>query len=190
MERFEKMPDIFKDISKIRVDSMAAAPGVKEILAQIPIRKPPNQDFFRANPDSQYQLRCLCFIDKEEREIYIITPEMQSTLIDQAKLVLIVLCVTRSGLYFFWPITLPDTSGRRNSWAESALEVRRHAETAWIRAVADMSLGGYRIYQAEGQLTDPVWPDKPFNELLEIAFANRVIDTPDHAVVRRLRGLA
>jgi hypothetical protein len=54
---------------------------------------------------------------------------------------------------------------------------------------ADMSLGAYRIYTAEGQLSDPVWPDKMLAQLLEIAFKDRVIEREDHPVVKRLRGL-
>jgi hypothetical protein len=53
-----------------------------------------------------------------------------------------------------------------------------------------MSLGYYRIYRAEGDIPDPVWPDKPFPELLKLAFAKLVIDSPDHPIVRRLRGLS
>jgi len=53
-----------------------------------------------------------------------------------------------------------------------------------------MSLGAYRIYRAEGELSDPVWPDRTLSELLEIAFRDRIISTEDHPVIRRLRGLA
>ena len=54
---------------------------------------------------------------------------------------------------------------------------------------ADMQLRAYRIFKAEGQLSDPIWPDKSLQELLELAFKDRVIDNMDHPVVRRLRGL-
>jgi hypothetical protein len=33
------------------------------------------------------------------------------------------------------------------------------------------------------------WPETPFNEVLETAFKGRVIDSEDHPIVRRLRGL-
>jgi hypothetical protein len=39
-------------------------------------------------------------------------------------------------------------------------------------------------------LSDPVWPDKPLPEIMQIAFRDRVVDSENHPVVRRLRGLA
>ena len=49
---------------------------------------------------------------------------------------------------------------------------------------------GYRVTEAEGRLSEPEWPkDKSFNKLLTIAFADRIILSEDHPIVRRLRGL-
>jgi hypothetical protein len=39
-------------------------------------------------------------------------------------------------------------------------------------------------------MEEPVWPEEPFNELLRIAFRDRIISSPDHPVVKRLRGQA
>jgi hypothetical protein len=91
---------------------------------------------------------------------------------------------------FIWPLALPSEGGRRSDWHETAREAAERAKKAWVRLSADMSLGAYRIYQAEGALSDPTWPEKSLNELLEIAFKDRIIDREDHPVVRRLRGLA
>ena len=55
---------------------------------------------------------------------------------------------------------------------------------------ADMSAGHYRIFQAEGNLPEPVWPNKPFKELLRIAFRGRTIDNVEHPIVKQCRGLA
>ena len=51
-----------------------------------------------------------------------------------------------------------------------------------------MDLGAYEIFAAIGTIPDPVWPESPFNELLRIAFRDRIIDDPEHPVVKRLRG--
>jgi hypothetical protein len=55
---------------------------------------------------------------------------------------------------------------------------------------ANMSLGAYEISEAIADYGDPVWPEKTFMELLRIAFKNKVIGSPDHAVIQELRGLA
>ena len=51
-----------------------------------------------------------------------------------------------------------------------------------------MSLGAYEIYQAEGDLPDPNWPDESFSELLRIAFKGNIIDSQDHIILRQLLG--
>jgi hypothetical protein len=43
--------------------------------------------------------------------------------------------------------------------------------------------------QAEGEHSEPVWPDRPFNELLKLGFGDRIIDSADHPVLKELRGL-
>ena len=52
-----------------------------------------------------------------------------------------------------------------------------------------MGLGAYEIFEAMGKLPEPNWPDEGFNELLEIAFKNRIINSPDHIVIQQLAGV-
>jgi hypothetical protein len=37
-------------------------------------------------------------------------------------------------------------------------------------------------------MADPVWPTLSFQELVRIAYRDRMITTLDHAVIKRLRG--
>lgn len=53
---------------------------------------------------------------------------------------------------------------------------------------ANMSLGGYEVFQATGGLPEPQWPDTSFQELVDIAFKGRFIDSMDHPVLKRLMG--
>ena len=71
--------------------------------------------------------------------------------------------------------------------------MREAAEIAmnkWLRIKANMSLGAYEITVAASDMADPVWPDLPFQEIVRIAFRDRMVASLDHAVVKRLRGLA
>jgi hypothetical protein len=63
------------------------------------------------------------------------------------------------------------------------------AMTRWIRMKANMSLGAYEITVAESVMADPVWPDRSFQELVRIAYRDRMITALDHPVIKRLRGL-
>ena len=62
------------------------------------------------------------------------------------------------------------------------------AKGRWIRLAANMSLGSYDVYEASGDLPDPEWPEESLEELLEIAFKDRLIATGDHPIIRRLLG--
>jgi hypothetical protein len=58
----------------------------------------------------------------------------------------------------------------------------------WVRVMAKQSLGAYDVLQATGVLSEPDWPELSLAELLRIAARNRVIDSPDHPILLRLRG--
>jgi hypothetical protein len=60
----------------------------------------------------------------------------------------------------------------------------------WLRIKANMSLGAYEMTVAAREMADPVWPDLSFQELVRIAYRDRIITSLDYAVVKRLRGLA
>jgi hypothetical protein len=97
--------------------------------------------------------------------------------------------INRQGVLFLWPVRLPDPDGKQLEWHRSLREAAEIAITRWVRVKADTNLGAYRIAVAESAMAEPVWPNEMFAELLEIAFRSRLIDTIDHPVIKRLRGL-
>ncbi|MBV8589830.1 MAG: hypothetical protein JO212_07165 [Acetobacteraceae bacterium] len=177
------------DALRLSVDTAATA-GMREVLRHVPVRKPNRTEFFRTHPDASMSIVTTVFSDREEREVFLVSPELRVELAGDLKPVLLITAVTRQNVTFLWPVALPDESGRRNPWAETAREAAELAKTAWVRMAADMQLGAYRVYMAEGELPDPAWPEKSLKELLEIGFKDRTIDSVGHPVVKRLRGLA
>ena len=63
------------------------------------------------------------------------------------------------------------------------MEAASNAEVEWTRMEANMALGAYEINAAEKKLGEPEWPELSMNELLEIAFKNKIINRPDHLVL-------
>jgi hypothetical protein len=61
--------------------------------------------------------------------------------------------------------------------------------TKWVRVTASMSLGAYEIFEASGELPEPAWPEFSFQEILKIAFRDRIVDLPDHPLLKKLKGI-
>jgi hypothetical protein len=182
--------ELFRDISKLRYsDHASELNGIREVSLHTPLRKPGKTEFVRVHSDPAMMLTTTVFIDPDERETYLIAPSMRDVLFDLARVAILYLGITRQGVVFIWPLPLPADTGRPTAWFETARSAVELAKTRWIRMSSDLALGAYRVYQAEGQLSDPVWPDKTLGEFLSVAFKDRIIDKEDHPVVRRLRGL-
>ena len=184
----QPVPDPF-DPAALRISQdFAAQANVKPILATVPVRKPSRQDYVRVHPSEDYQLTTTMLELKDERETYLISPDLRQELFGELLQVSVFTAINRQGVVFLWPCRLPDETGRSNPWHESALEAADRAKTKWTRIAADMSLGAYRIWEAQGDLPEPEWPEQSLRDLLSIGFKGRYIDNLDHAALKRLRG--
>ena len=185
--------NFFADLEAIRLSPEDTAEiGTREILTRVPVRKPAKTEFVRCHPNPAMSLAVTIYVDKDERDdVFFVAPQMRGVLAEDLRPVLLQLAITRKGVLFIWPLTFPsEENPLGRSWHESARKAAEIAKTAWVRITADKALGGYRCRQAEGKLSEPEWPaDKSLSELLTIAFADRIIMSEDHPVVRSLRGL-
>jgi hypothetical protein len=186
----ETTPDPFNPAA-LRLDqSYADTVGVRKLLTTVPVRKPNRQEFVRVHPDLRYRLTPAATIEvKEDREVYLVTPNMAQLLPGEFSTVTLFTTINRQGTLQLWPVKLPNPDGRQNEWHRSAAEAAERAMKRWVRVTASMSLGAYEIFEASGDLPEPVWPDFSFHEMLKIAFRDRVVDRDDHPLVQRLQGI-
>jgi hypothetical protein len=183
------MSDPF-DPASLRINPAdAASLGSQKLLVTVPVRKPHRQEFIRAHNKPEYRMPMAILELKEERETYGVTPEMASQLGSDVRLVMMRTCINRMGHVFLWPLALPAGDGRTNSWHHSARMAAEQAEQRWVRMASNMGVGGYDIFLAQEGVPEPEWPKHDFHGLLCLAFGNgRLIDAPDHPVLKRLRG--
>jgi hypothetical protein len=186
------IPDPFGDLSALRLDqSYAETAGVKKLLTTVPVRKPNRQDFVRVHPDPAYRLTPAAIIEvKEDREVYLVMPHMAQELPGEFNVATLYTAINCQGVLHLWPVRLPGSDGKHNEWHRSAGEAAERAWVRWIRVTANLSLGAYEIREAEGDIPEPDWPNAPFEEILKVAFRDRIVDRTDHPLVRRLRGAA
>ena len=182
----------FDDLMSLRLDqSYADTVGVKKLLTTVPVRKPHRQEFVRVHPDQAYRLTPAAIIEvREDRETYLVTPEMAPDLLGEFATATLFLTVNRQGQVQLWPVKLPGPDGRPNEWNRTAAAAAERAMEKWVRVTSSMSLGAYEIFEASGNIPEPVWPDHSFEEILEIAFRDRLVNRPDHPLVQRLKGVA
>jgi hypothetical protein len=164
--------------------------ATEKVLTAVPVRKPKRDEFFRVHADDGFTLDVLAVErdDDLDRETYVVSPACADAVSEVARKVRLFTCISKRGTVFLWPAKLPieGNSGRR--YAETALKIAEEAKALWVRMWGDRGLGGYAMVRARGNIEEPKWPDKTFRELLRIAFEDRIIDRPDHPVIRELAG--
>ena len=178
------------DLKKLRLpQNFADTVGVKRKLVTLRVRKPHRQEFVRVHPDDEFRLNTALFTQKDEPDgMYLIAPELLEELIAEIVPTLLVFAITRQKVPLLWPLRLPREDGRQDAWSGSALEAAGLAEKHWTSLRANMSMGAYDVFEAVGELPEPEWPDLTFQQAIDLAFKGHYIDSPDHPVVRRLRG--
>jgi hypothetical protein len=180
------------DPRRLRLSAAAGEqPVTKKVITSIPVAKPNKQVYVRVHPGEDFRLNAALIELKESRHIYLVIPELVPELEGEITHATLFTGTTRDGNLFLWPVKLPESEGRSNSWNESAMEAASRAMTKWVRVVANMGVGAYEYYEATGNLGDPAWPgDLSFEDILGIAFKNdRLIESLEHPLIQRLRGL-
>jgi hypothetical protein len=179
------------DPAQYRLDpSYLNAGAAKKLLLNVPVRKPKRQEFFRVRPEPQHRLTPVAIIEiDEDRESYLVVPTLAAALNTECALVTLYTVITRQGTLIIWPAKIPGADGRKvNMWHLSAVEAAERAMKGWVKLSANMHSGFYEVSEALTHFEDPEWPDLSLSQVLEIAFKNRRIDSPDHPVLRKLRG--
>ena len=175
------------DINALRLSQdYAQVTCVEKPLTKVPMRKPNKTEFVRVHPEMYFETMFLEL--KEENENYLISPHLLPDVHGIAFPVSLRLTVNRSGVWFLWPCRLPDEDGRIGTWAESAAEAAETAIDRWVSMRANRGLSAYDIRLGSENLSEPVWPDKTIEELIEIASRGRFIGDYEHPVFKRLQG--
>ena len=177
------------DVASLRLpQNFGAQIATRKETLIVPVQKPHKQWWVNVHPDPAWHLTAGILELKEERENFIVAPELVPELFLECVPKILFSCQSRQGVNFLWPIKMPDADGRLDQWNASALEIANDYAGRWIRVLANMHLGAYEVLTAQVELPDPVWPEGGLDALLGKAFKGKVIDTLDHAVIQKLRG--
>ena len=158
-------------------------------MTRVPVHRPSGHTFVRVHPGEDYRYPVDLIELPEEEDTYLIySNEVAAALDEVRKPCMLYTAITRQGTLFLWPVKLPRGNKKLVAWHTSATEAAEKAMTVWVRINADMELGAYKITVARGAIPDPEWPNLTFEELLTIAFRDRLVNSLTHPLVRRYLG--
>ncbi len=180
------------ELSELRISQDYAEIGITKSTVTVPVRKPNKQDFVRTHPnEEEYWLPTwvLNYDDDNDRTTYLVAPSLRQEIASELTPMMLIASISRQGVLFLWPIRLPDEDGKHNSWCQSALIGARMAKDSWVRVKSNRALGAYELHAASGDLEAPQWPDLTLEEIVQTAFKDAYIDSPDHHILKRLRGV-
>jgi hypothetical protein len=189
-------PDPF-DPERWRRKAAGGGPRVKRLITTVPVRnKPVDDKFMRVHSDPRYRLEASIISIKDEGD-FLVHPSLEDdpTVAAAAGKMLVPVtlftAITYAGDVFLWVAKYPASSNHAFArWPNSMREAIEMAMTTWLRVESNTGVGAYVPVIAEGEsLAEPKWPDMSFGKLLDIAFAGRQIDRPDHPLINRLRGI-
>lgn len=162
--------------------------GVQKLLTAVPVGKPRSSEFFRAHRDDSMTFSAMVFDKKESGETYLIAPNVAQLINELVRPVRLHAVIDRQDNMRLVPLPLPPLNGNLNPWHESLAIAIEHAKEKWIRLSANRSLGRYEVFEATADLPEPTWPSHSIEKLVEVAFAGKIITTPDHPIVQSLLG--
>jgi hypothetical protein len=187
--------NVFDNLDAIRRSRPTDLVDEKQVDVHLALRKPKPREHFRVCDDPKMSELLAVYVHKPEgsmdEESYFVMPSMEAFLREQEELRIVqaVLCRTLSGALYIWPLPVQDGDGPARPHITSARTIAREALTKWVRMRWRRSDNSYFMLKAESVQTEPEWPDRPFSELLKLAFGNRIIDSKDHPVMLELRGI-
>jgi hypothetical protein len=169
--------------------------GVRKQLTQVRVRKPRPQEWIRVNPDPAYIERVATIYYKEseesKEEIYLVTPSVAEEIGDEIKCATLYLAINRQGAIFIWPCRDENPEMRRgDTAAKSRIEAAEAAMTRYTRVQWRSPAYEYSFRDDTFVEAEPNWPDKPFGELIKIAFlkVGMFVSDLNHPIIKILQG--
>jgi len=110
--RVDQALGIFANLSELEV-TPASQVAAREILSCVPVRRPKPNEFVMVSPENV--LTTIVFEDRDEGEIYFVTPEIRPHMIAGTATKMLSLTINQIGSAFIWPVPVDDEFSRKNT---------------------------------------------------------------------------
>lgn len=185
----DKISKKFSLAELVQSPSLENQTATKQVIQKIPVKKPHKQEFVRVRSGEDYTAIIGLLQLKEDNQFYLVNPKLKD-MVPGIEAYRVYLAINRQKQLFIWPVKLPNPDGRQMGWTLSAMDAVNEAKQNWVKVVANMSAQGYEVHGAVSALSEPEWPEKSLEDLVEIAFKGFYIEDENHFVFNQLLGKA
>ena len=155
------------------------------------------KDFVRLHPNEEtHWTDELCFVDvpiegQTDNVRHLINDDLATQYLPSNLIIRHRLALASKPFDKFFLCRVPSQN-LDNAWNETNLKACRSAQTYWTRAASRKAEGvdGYLIEFARhaDAFADPQWPTQSLEDLVDVTFAGRMIESADHPALLRLIG--
>jgi hypothetical protein len=178
------------DAASLAIDQshMEEFASVEEKSSIVECRRPPKGVFFTVRPETTKQWKDRKFyfmLQMQGRDPYLVAPHIANHKKDEDVIrpVLIVRYVTMAGEEGLWPLKLDQPDSKSNRWNTSALNILELAASGkWVRIVSAKNHYRHQVSPKTLAEVPPRFSDSSFDDLINIAFKDRIISSLKHEI--------
>jgi hypothetical protein len=190
MSKFYGKENPFFKKENVLVEPASTSSIIKPITS-LECRKPHKTWWVRAHPSEDFRLVVALVEGQEgEREEYLVGTDMVDKVGGVVTPVELSAAITRGHQLFMWRVPLVNRGkDRENVYNTTHRDAHETARERWVRMFIEQ--GAYRIEleKDEAASPDPVWPDLTFEQMMQLAFGDRYIDSENSPRFKELKGL-
>ena len=138
----------------------------------------------RVNPDPAYTLLGM-YTHENKDGVYFVWPQFCTALGSLPRRCNLHVAVDGHGTYFLLRVKqLNPDQDKDNKWYSTARMVAAAATQQWVKVTKPTDAeGGWGYVPIHHKMFDPKWPEKPLEEILAMAFPDRVVDRVNHELI-------
>jgi hypothetical protein len=186
------------DLNKFRSKRADAVANVDTLQTGLPVSSMSEaKDFVRLHPDEEnYWSSELCFVmvpikGAQRESLHLIEEDLAMRFLPSGKLQRFRLALATKPNDVFFLCRIPSRNVD-NSWNRSNIAGCEQAKTLWTQATSrgEEGIEGYlvRVARDPDAFAEPKWPGQSLCDLIDRAFAGRLISADDHPALLRLIG--
>jgi hypothetical protein len=143
----------------------------------------------RINPDPTYSLYGQYTVATRNNGTYFVYPQFREALGPLPRRCNLHVAVDGHGEYFLLLVKRPNPGQGQedNAWYTTAQSVANAAMKDWVKVTKPSGDRGWGHVPVPYKMFEPQWPTKPFEELLNNAFPDRVITSLNHDLIQQYK---